>query len=314
MATIPRFYVYALARPVKTKNKIDWRVFYIGKGSKRRVFKHEEQARRGCTCYKCNTIRKVWRDGGEIQRYILMATDDEQEALAYEITMIDLYGRENLCNLVDGGGGAPRPSESTRAKMRASHLGKRLSDATRAKMVERVRRQALDPEWRRRVSEGTKRGQAKNPDFHRRHMETLQERYADPVYRAKHAKAIGDALKTPKARASMREAQNKRYSDPEVRAQQAERCRALHTPALRAKTGARAKELWADPEHRRMRMTAMGADWVYTIRSPDGQIFTTESINAFSKEHGLNAGHMSAVARGEEVAHKGWIVTRQKRE
>jgi hypothetical protein len=68
MTTTPNFttfYVYALARP-------NTKVFYVGKGTKRRVFHHENEARAGHNCHKCNVIRKVWKEGGEIQRYILL--------------------------------------------------------------------------------------------------------------------------------------------------------------------------------------------------------------------------------------------------
>lgn len=257
MATLPRFYVYVLARPVKVKREIVWRVFYVGKGTNRRVFKHEEEARRGCTCHKCLTIQKVWRDGGEIQRYILLTTENEQEAFDYECEMIELHGRENLCNHDAGGRGGPNPSAETRAKMSAAHKGKRVSDAMRAKITARVRAQAEDPEWRKRVSEGTKRGQARNPDFRARKSAQMKELWADPEYHARVTKTVGDTRKTPEMRARVSEAQKRRYSDPAQRERQAAQLRALKTPENRANVGARAKELWADPEHRAMRMAAM---------------------------------------------------------
>lgn len=101
MSTIPQhqFYVYVLARP-------NGKVFYVGKGSKRRVFGHEAEARRGCKCHKCNVIRKVWKQGGEIQRYIVFTTNDEQAAFDYERETIALHGRDNLVNYTDGGDGA----------------------------------------------------------------------------------------------------------------------------------------------------------------------------------------------------------------
>lgn len=93
-----RFYVYILARP-------NGMPFYIGKGQGKRIYGHEDEARKGHNCYKCNVIRKIWRNGGGVQRYIVFTTDDEQEALQQEKDLIALHGRENLCNLTDGGDG-----------------------------------------------------------------------------------------------------------------------------------------------------------------------------------------------------------------
>lgn len=93
---IPRFYVYVLSRP-------DGRPFYVGKGQADRVRDHEREARRDCECHKCHIIRKIWRDGGQVQRTIVFRSDDEQVALDREREEIAHCGRENLCNYTDGG-------------------------------------------------------------------------------------------------------------------------------------------------------------------------------------------------------------------
>jgi len=89
--TQAKFYIYVLARP-------NGKAFYVGKGKGRRTFKHEEEARQGCPCHKCNIIRKVWRGGGQVLRYIVFTTDNEIEAYAYEVETIALYGLANLSN------------------------------------------------------------------------------------------------------------------------------------------------------------------------------------------------------------------------
>lgn len=92
----PRFYVYVLAYP-------DGKPFYVGKGTKDRIFAHEVEARTGHRCRKCRVIRKVWSQGGQIQRYYVFTTDDEHEALQYEFEIIAMFGRSTLVNLRSGG-------------------------------------------------------------------------------------------------------------------------------------------------------------------------------------------------------------------
>lgn len=91
-----RYYVYILLRP-------DGRAIYVGKGTGDRVLAHEAEAARGCTCYKCRAIRKVWRSGRDIQRTIVFRTDDEDAAYEYERNLIAEIGLENLCNIAEGG-------------------------------------------------------------------------------------------------------------------------------------------------------------------------------------------------------------------
>lgn len=92
------YYVYILCRP-------NGKPFYVGKGKGNRVYDHDAEARKGHRCHKCNTIRKVWKQGGTIQRYIVFTTDDEQEAYQEEKRLIASYGRKNLTNGTDGGEG-----------------------------------------------------------------------------------------------------------------------------------------------------------------------------------------------------------------
>jgi len=87
-------YVYELVRP-------DGRVFYVGKGQGRRIYAHEQEARRGHKCHKCWIIRKIWRDGGEIGKRYIFSTDNETEAFRFEARVIMAYGLENLANRVE---------------------------------------------------------------------------------------------------------------------------------------------------------------------------------------------------------------------
>lgn len=93
-----RFYVYTLAYP-------DGTVFYVGKGKGKRIYLHEVEARAGKQSYKCNVIRKIWAQGGKIIRQKIAFFDEGSEALAFEQQLIASFGRENLTNRTDGGGG-----------------------------------------------------------------------------------------------------------------------------------------------------------------------------------------------------------------
>jgi hypothetical protein len=88
------FYVYTLADRAK--------VFYVGKGCGDRIYFHEQEARRECECHKCRKIRKIWRLGREVERYIVFRSEDEYKALEYESELIAQYGLGNLTNKIPG--------------------------------------------------------------------------------------------------------------------------------------------------------------------------------------------------------------------
>ena len=46
----------------------------------------------------------------------------------------------------------------------------------------------------------------------------------------------------------------------------------------------------------------------YTIKSPDGKIYTTNNMKEFSKIHNLTSRLMTSVAQGKYKQHKGWTV------
>jgi hypothetical protein len=142
----PRFYVYVLARP-------DGRPFYVGKGTRRRAYCHEQEARRGHKCYKCNVIRKLLRAGQQVQRYIVFTTDDEHEAYAYEQALIQMYGQVTLTNLTSGGEGPLNMAIESRAKISQKAKARSATPEGRARMVANAKRHAenLTPEERHAI-------------------------------------------------------------------------------------------------------------------------------------------------------------------
>lgn len=224
MASIPRFYVYVLCRP-------NGKPFYVGKGTGRRVFDHDAEARGGHDCYKCRVIRKIWRAGGDVQRYTVFTTNDEQEAYAYECELIALYGRSTLTNGTDGGEGGS---------------GRRVTSAERALRSEFRRAQWNNPEYRSRMT-AMSQELAASPEWRAKLSAMNKARLADPNERAKQSAAQLKRYEDPAERAKQSAANHIRWSDPSQRERLAERNR---SPEMRAKLSATRKAQWADPEYR----------------------------------------------------------------
>jgi hypothetical protein len=101
-----KFYIYELCRP-------DGSPFYVGKGLNRRALEHEAEARRHhpigeSNPIKCNVIRKIIRDRGEIVYRVVASYDVncQQECLEHEAKLILKYRRLHeggiLTNLAGG--------------------------------------------------------------------------------------------------------------------------------------------------------------------------------------------------------------------
>lgn len=232
----PRFYVYILCRPNGTP-------FYVGKGSNGRIYDHEREARSGHRCHKCHVIRKVWRAGGDIHRYIVFTTDDEQEAFTYERETIALYGRETLANETDGGEGVsgwvPTPEETARKS--AATRARYRDPAERAKTAALVRARYANPDERARTSERMKQALS-GPAARARMSASVKARYADPDEREQARKNTTALWADPVERAK----RLAKSADPEVRAKQSASARAQRSdPDYRARQSAKAKAAWA---------------------------------------------------------------------
>jgi hypothetical protein len=88
-----KYYVYTLAYP-------DEQIFYVGKGQGKRVHHHEAEARTGCSCNKCQTIRQVWKNGEQVLKSIVFETCKEQEALEQEEQLINQHDGSLLVNII----------------------------------------------------------------------------------------------------------------------------------------------------------------------------------------------------------------------
>lgn len=127
-STPKTFYVYVLSYP-------DGRPFYVGKGTGRRITMHEIEARQGHRCHKCNVIRKIWRQGGQVARAIVFETSDAAEAYRHERDLIAHYGRSALANGTDGGVGGTGHSSSERARDGVRARNRALWDDPQARAI-----------------------------------------------------------------------------------------------------------------------------------------------------------------------------------
>ena len=117
-----RYYVYEHRRATNGG------VFYVGKGTGRRFFATYGRSR-------------YWN--GVVKKYGLVAIKvaeglTEAEAFAEEMRRIAFYGRENLCNLSDGGEGnaGKTISAKQREMIRAFHTGKKDKPETIDRKIE----------------------------------------------------------------------------------------------------------------------------------------------------------------------------------
>ena len=130
------FYVYELCHP-------DERVFYVGKGIRRRVLEHELEALRAhpigeSNPFKCNVIREIHRHGGQVHYRIdsIFSADEERACLEREAELIAYHGRlhENgpLTNLAGGLGNLSGSAPHSKEKHAATLSGAPTNNPERA--------------------------------------------------------------------------------------------------------------------------------------------------------------------------------------
>ena len=135
------FYTYVLID--SSTNKI----FYVGKGSGDRMYKHVQISKGNSICRNrnkklYNKIQKIISDGNSIISLKVFENENESLVLEYEIKLISELGVDNLCNLTLGGEGTSYPyglTESHKKNISKGKIGKKrkpITDETRKKLSE----------------------------------------------------------------------------------------------------------------------------------------------------------------------------------
>ena len=126
----------------------DGKVFYVGKGDIKRA-------------NRTTTRSDYWnRIVAKYGFFVEIHLDGIQEWYAFELEkeLIAYYGRENLCNMTDGGEGVSgsTPSDETRAKLSKSLTGKKKSEDHRIKLSEARKGRKLSEEHKRKIGDAHK--------------------------------------------------------------------------------------------------------------------------------------------------------------
>jgi hypothetical protein len=278
----PRFYVYVLARPNGSP-------FYVGKGTGTRIYDHDNEARCGHQCYKCNVIRKIWRNGGQIHRYTVFTTNDEQEAFDYERELISLYGRKTLTNLTDGGEGASGLKHTEESK-------KKISRASTG------RPSPKSPEHRRKISE-TLKGHPLQPHVYEKFRvvnvgREYTEAHCDNI-------ALGQ---TKGRRYTFVAPDNTIYEHIASVLGFAKEHNIDNDCLIKVAQGKLLQYKgwvgWIEGENPR----TLPVKTSYTAIAPDGTKYTgITNVAAFGKEHNIDAHQLRAMLRGDRPHAQGWI-------
>ncbi len=155
------YYVYVLIDPRNNK------IFYIGKGQKKRMYKHERDVQNGRSPNKNNRklgnkIKKILNTGDKVKYKKVFETDIGQEAFNKEMKLIAEIGLGNLCNLTSGGVGSGgnkgrKLSEEHKSKVSKNHakywLGKHRSERSKRKISQSLKGRKFSKETKQKMSE-----------------------------------------------------------------------------------------------------------------------------------------------------------------
>ena len=165
------YYVYQLIDSQTNK------IFYMGKGCKKRMYHHVDEVRRnripnnGSNIHLYRKIKKILNSGHTVKYKKVFFTENEKEAYYKEKDIIQEIGIENLCNLTGGGEGNIASFSWNRGKK----TGPR-SEETKRKLRERTLEQfknGMPEETKKKISDTMKNIQ--HSDEHNRNVSKAKQ-------------------------------------------------------------------------------------------------------------------------------------------
>jgi hypothetical protein len=201
------YYVYVLKTSINE-------VFYVGKGSGDRMYKHIKIAQgksrnRDKNPKLYNKISHILKNGGYVITEPIAQFRNEKDCFNHEIQTIKKYGIENLCNLTTGGEGTSGYLLSEETKQKMSNAKKKywserknnpriVSDETRKKISESKRGEKNPSYWKgKKLSDEVKQKMSnakKNTIFSDEHKRKISESLKGRKLSEKHK----DNLRKPK--------------------------------------------------------------------------------------------------------------------
>lgn len=169
--------------------------FYVGKGTKGRMYEHAYFARiKKRNSAVLNKIRKIWREGRSIEYELVFWTDDTDAAYNKEMELISSIGRRDqgkgtLMNLTDGGEGV---------------RGYVITESHRKNLSVAIKKAILEGRWLEHASF------ARDDDYRKKISQSHQTRWT-PEERSKFGVKMRERLKDGKRVLS--EEARKRMSD-----------------------------------------------------------------------------------------------------
>ncbi len=137
-----KFYVYVHKYASGPK---EGQVFYVGKGKGKR---YTSTRSRSHNRHWVNTVNKYGLNPEIVARF-----NNDVCAFSFEIALIKYYGRENLCNLTDGGEGVRGISEDARDRIREVARNRIKSPDEIRKIVEYCTGRKHSEDTKRKMSE-----------------------------------------------------------------------------------------------------------------------------------------------------------------
>lgn len=288
------YYVYV------HKRHTDGSVFYVGQGCKKRAWSHSGRNR--------HWHRTVAKYGYAVE--IIIEGLSQTCALSMERATISFYGRENLCNLTDGGDIGPtglkhseevRRAQSERMKGNTNTLGKTMSEENRAKLSERMRGRVASeetkaklrgkthtPETRAKIS-AANRGRIMSPEWIERNAAARRGRKLSEEHKDKlRAAGFWDGKTGP---------ENPSWGVSKTPEQKAVLSAAMRGRKFSAETLAKR----SGENHPRY------DDTDYTLTHTTYGIVTAKR-KYFQDVFGIDSSKFSALVRGKRKTTKGWSV------